>query len=371
MIGVMSETVNAALARKLTVGQKDLGDRPRSVLRALRLGFARAANDRVNLSLAIIGAKQSSRSAEDLVEAIGPDWLLLVFDGPGGRLAACLDPHLVSAIVQTQTIGEVLQDDPAPRAFTDTDAAMSALLIEAALTRSAGLIDPTAEQVCLVGHEYASRAANLRELSLALTDEAYRVFDLTVDLANGIKQGHISVFVPESPIVSDIADEASDHSGPRLEHSSGVVKADLNAALCRMTVPLSMLTAMQIGDILPLRGARLDRTEILTIERTRAGVGRLGQCGGLRAVRLNEHAALPALSGTEAQEFIESRGGIHPQDSLDEPMANVVEITPPVPMTDFEGSLSEDLILDDSDRMVAEISQLAGLNTPEPENGSS
>ncbi|WP_171235229.1 FliM/FliN family flagellar motor C-terminal domain-containing protein [Ruegeria sp. HKCCA6837] len=362
----MSEPVNAALVRKLSAGQKDLDDRPRSVLRALRLGFARAAGDRLNLPLAVIGARQTSQSAEHLVEAIGQDWLLLVFDGPQGRAATCLDPHLVSAIVQTQTIGEVMSDAPTPRAFTDTDAAMVAPLVEAALARSAGLIDPTTEQVCLEGNEYSSRAADLQSLSLTMTEDEYRIFDLTVDLANGVRQGQISVILPEAPVAPEAVEETPSPAGPRIEQSSGMVRADLNAALCRMTLPLSALSGMQVGDVLPLRGARLDRTEVLTIERTRAGVGRLGQCGGLRAIRLNEHAALPALSGAEAQEFIESRAGLNLQGSLDAPIDSAVEIMPPVPLAETGGILAEDLVIGDSEQMVAEISQLAGLNASEP-----
>ncbi|WP_050603267.1 FliM/FliN family flagellar motor switch protein [Ruegeria sp. 6PALISEP08] len=362
----MSETVNAALARKLSVGKKDLGDRPRSGLRALRLGFARAAGDRLNLPLAVIGAKQSSRSAEDLGETIGQDWLLLVFEGVEGRSAVCLDPHLVSAIVQTQTIGEVMPDDPAPRVFTDTDAAMAAPLIEAALTRSADLIDTVDEPVCLAGHEYSTRAANLRELSLAMTHEVYRSYDLTVDLANGVRQGHISVFLPETSAALEVAEQDLEHSGPRIEQSSGVVRADLNAALCRMTLPLSALSAMRIDDVLPLPGARLDRTVVLTIDRTRAGVGRLGQCGGLRAVRLNEHAALPALSGAEAQEFIESRGRLRPQDNVQEPITNTMDILPPASIPEGTEIVPDNTLIEDSERMVAEISHLAGLDTQEP-----
>ncbi|WP_298853469.1 FliM/FliN family flagellar motor switch protein [uncultured Ruegeria sp.] len=366
----MSQTVNAALVRKLSVGQKDRGDRPRSVLRALRLGFARAAGDRLNLSLAVIGAKQSSRSQDDLIEPIGQDCLLLVFDGPEGRAAACLDLNVVSAIVQSQTIGDVMPGDPEPRAFTDTDAAMVAPLIEAALARSAGLIDAAAEQICMAGYEFSARAEDLRNLSLAMSEEAYRVFDLTVDLANGVRQGQISVFLPDRPFALDKADEAIEAVGPRIEQSSGVVRAELSAVLCRMSLPLSDLSAMQPGSVLPLRGARLDRTEILTIDRTRTGIGRLGQCGGLRAVRLNEQVSLPALPGCDTQEFIESRRRLQPRDQLDEKAANAVGIVSPAVEVDVLESVENELLLNDSERMVTEISQLAGLDAADTNNSA-
>lgn len=359
----MSQDVNAALARKLSVGQKDLGDRPRSVLRALRLGFARAAGDRLNLPLAVIGAKQSNQSQEVPGDAAGQDWLLLVFDGPEGRAAACLNPNVVSAIVQAQTIGQVLSGDPGTRTFTDTDAAIVAPLIEAALTGSAALFDASSDQICLAGLEFTSRAKDLRTLSLAMTEEAYRIFELTVDLANGEQQGHISVFLPEHPAVPDVAEDAGEKADLRMDQCSGVMRAELTAALCRMSLPLSDLSGMRIGDILPLRGARLDRTEVLTIDRTRAGIGRLGQCGGLRAVRLNETAALPALTGADAQDFIASKSGTPPQDYPVEPAEHDAHAqTVPAGVSDLTDS---DLIVNDSERMVAEITQLAGLAPPE------
>ncbi|MCX8954843.1 flagellar motor switch protein FliM, partial [Ruegeria sp. NA] len=104
-------------------------------------------------------------------------------------------------------------------------------------------------------------------------------------------------------------------------------------------------------------------TEVLTIDRTRAGIGRLGQCGGLRAVRLNEAAALPALTGADAQDFIASKSETPPQDYPVEPAehdahAQIV----PAGVSDLTDS---DLIVNDSERMVAEITQLAGLAPPE------
>ncbi|QFT72224.1 FliM/FliN family flagellar motor C-terminal domain-containing protein [Ruegeria sp. THAF33] len=366
----MSQTVSAALARKLSVGRKDLGDRPRSVLRALRLGFARAASDRLNLPLAVIGAKQASRTQDDMVESVAQDWLMLVFDGPEARAGICLSPHVVSAIVQTQTIGEVLPGDPDPRAFTDTDAAMVVPFIETALTLTAGSIDAAAEQVCLTGYEFAARTKDSRGLSLAMTEDEYRVFDLTVDLAGGAQQGQISIFLPEHPATPEKAEEVTDPAGPRLEQASGVVRAELNAVLCRMSLPLSDLSEIQPGCVLPLRGARLDRTEILTIDRKPAGIGRLGQCGGLRAVRLNEHSTPPALSGDDAQEFIESRGRMQPHDDLVEPVSGAVDVMPPA-IEDAGLDLTDnDLSLNDSERMVAEISQLAGLDAADTNPGA-
>lgn len=150
------------------------------------------------------------------------------------------------------------------------------------------------------------------------------------------------------------------------------MRAELNAVLCRLSLPLSGLSSLNVGDQLPLDWARLDRTEILTIDRSRAAVGRLGQCGGLRAVRLNEHMPLPTLADPEAQRFVESPVR-EPDPAQTDPLSDALDIT----IYDGEelpGDMDEsDPILTEagSERMVAEISQLAGLKGLDDESGPS
>lgn len=358
----MTQTASAALARKLSVGQEGRGDKPRSLLRALRLAFARAAADRLQLPLSVIGAKQSCRTPNALTETVGADWLLLQFlDSDGGIAAICMDSGCVSAVVQVQTVGAVMPDSPSPRAFTDTDAAMVTPLIEDALSRAAALVDAPGDQVSLSGYEFAARPGDLRTLSLALGEDAYRVFDLTVELGGGLRQGQISVVLPDRPAETCETEAAQDDAGPNLEQASGVLRAELNTVICRMSLPLAALSQLQAGDVLPLTGSRLDRAEILTIDRTRAAVGRLGQCGGMRAVRMNEYAPLPAIAQTDAQQFLDAHSGMARQVGPDTPAPADLPLEAamfdPIPPDETE----TDLNLADSDQMIAEISQLAGL----------
>ncbi|SLN75285.1 FliM/FliN family flagellar motor C-terminal domain-containing protein [Ruegeria meonggei] len=363
----MTQTVSAALARKISAGQEEQGDKPRSVLRAMRLAFARAAGDRLHLPLSVIGARQSSRTSEALTDTIGGDWLLLqLVNAQGLSAAVCMDLGAVSAIVQVQTIGEVMPGAPAPRAFTHTDAAMVAPLVEDALSRAVTLVDAVKDQSALSGFEFASRLADLRTLSLAMVEDAYRVYDLTIELGGGLRQGQLSVVLPDS---LDEVGEQGEHpveTGPNLDQASGVLRAELNTVICRMTLPLASLSSFGVGDLLPLNGSRLDRAEILTIERTRAAIGRLGQCGGMRAVRLNEYASLQVLSPADAQEFLEARSPAAPHNptALTEDPPEVSMYDPNV-LADQEPSLN----FTDSDQMVAEISQLAGLTPPDKDTG--
>ncbi|CUH42077.1 hypothetical protein [Ruegeria atlantica] len=132
----MTQSVSTALARKLLAGQEEQGEKPRSVLRALRLAFARTAGDRFQLPLSVIGARQSLKAQDTLAEVVDADWMLLRLGNADGMSAAiCVDMGVVSAIVQVHTIGEVMPNPPTAREYTDTDAAMVAPLVEDALTR--------------------------------------------------------------------------------------------------------------------------------------------------------------------------------------------------------------------------------------------
>ncbi|MEM1006769.1 MAG: FliM/FliN family flagellar motor C-terminal domain-containing protein [Pseudomonadota bacterium] len=358
----MEHTIGAALARKLSMAQDDVGDRPHSILRALRLGFARVAAERFNLPLAVIGAKQSERKPENLANLVGEDVLMLLFSGEDGVSAACLDVNTVSAIVQSQTIGEVTQTPPPVRAFTDTDAAMTAPLVEDALKSAAALGATEDEHARLSAVEFTSRATDRRTLVLALVDDAYRVFDLTIDLAGGLRQGRIFVLLPDLSCSADDSDGDDTESGLRLEQSSGVLRAELNAVLCRVTLPFDHLSELRVGAMLPLAGARLDRTEVVSIDGLRASVGRLGQCGGMRAVRLNECSALPVITNPEEFAFIESQAAS--PAVLDHENANTMPLDP-VRLSEEVDVTHTDLPFDDSNRIAAEISQLAGLTDSE------
>ncbi|WP_170761922.1 FliM/FliN family flagellar motor switch protein [Ruegeria lacuscaerulensis] len=367
----MTQSVSAALVRKLSAGQDEQSDKPRSVLRALRLAFARAAGDELQLPLAIIGAKQSCQTPDALTRNVGEERLLLQFSNSDGASAAiCMDLSVVSAVVQVQTIGELMPEPPAPRAFTDTDAAMVAPLAEDALARAASLVDAPGDQSNMSGYEFTARLADLRTLSLAMVEDAYRAFDLTVELGGGLRQGLISVFLPDRPVESDDTDLRQEDIGPNLEQASGVLRAELNTVICRMSLPLASLSHLGVGDVLPLTGSRLDRAEILAIDRTRAAIGRLGQCGGMRAVRLNEDTPLPALSHPAEEEFLEARSPASSHGTSGTPAPTEISLAASPFDPNATDEITTDLNFSDSDQIVAEISQLAGL-TPQDDDTNS
>lgn len=283
----------STLRRKLAKakGRDPSGDR--SALRALRMSLARASRDLMDLPLSVIGATQSRCGQDDLATYLNAEALLMLFEGPD-RLsgAVTMDLPLTAALIQQQTMGKVLPNEPVGRPYTETDAALSAPLVEAMLTRAAEMAQLPQDRLCLDGYRFGARAEEAQSLALALNGDQFRVFDLTIDIANGLHQGVITLVLPEpdSPEECIAPDVVKTPAGPNLNASAMGAKADLLAVLCRLQIPLSEFSKMKPGDLIPLKPRRIEQTELQTIIGTTVVAGRLGQVDGYRAVRVNETA---------------------------------------------------------------------------------
>ncbi|WP_170435197.1 FliM/FliN family flagellar motor C-terminal domain-containing protein [Ruegeria arenilitoris] len=359
----MSKTVSAALARKLSAGQEGAGSKSRALLRALRLAIARAAVERFKLSASVIGAKQARRCQEVVTSGLEDGQLFLLFATKEGRVASVvLDVGLVSAVIQKQTMGEVFPDLPQPRALTDTDAAMVVPLVEDMLERARKLVDDQSDAARLNGYEFASRAVDRRTLSLALVEDGYDAFEFKVELEGGVRQGTVLILLPEISVAEGQDGHADLEPLKTLSQAAGVVRAELNAVICRMHLPLTTLSELGIGDLLPLAGARLDRIDIAAIDRTQATTGRLGQCGGQRAVRINEFLQPPAPTRPEAQSFVEHKRRDAPAETADFDLSRQDAVAQD--RSHAQSAVDEDFAQASTDRLASEISELAGLPAP-------
>ncbi len=300
----MAETEpTSALQRKMAAGRDGAQPGGRSILRALRLALARAAADEFELALSVIGATQARCAQENLERCLSDERMLVLLDGPDGATGALsLDRECIASLIQHQTMGQVTGNAPAGRGFTGTDAAMAAPLIDAMLIRAVDLADLVVDKHCLDGFRFGARAEDARSLILTLDADRYRMFELTLDFAGGVTQGAMGLVLPERPLDAVRAAGRGDlDTGPRMDRAIGLARADLTAVLCRLRMPLADLSAMKVGDVLPLVRDRLNETDLMTITGHRITSGRLGQVGGLRAVRMNEvapRAAPPSGQGT-------------------------------------------------------------------------
>jgi len=379
----------SVLERKLAAASAADRGTGRSALRALRLALARIAKKLYDLQLAVIGAKQTRCDHDGITRFLSDDHLLVLLDGADGLAgAASLDGSCVAALVQQQTMGQVTGNPMPDRAFTGTDAALAEPLIESLLARAAELSDDAEDQRCLSGFRFGARVDDARSLALALEADRFRVFELTVDIADGVMQGTMCLLLPDPPEDPDDSNKkgaAKGPKGPNLEQAIGVMRADLTAAICRLRLPLDELTAMQPGDVLPLVRERLEETELITIDGQTVAAGRLGQVNGLRALRLNETSVVEDLSEPPSQNGFGNRvvatqadanalvtleGSVSPpQGQVDHAgLPVVIDSTPGADPLSDQASEPDDLFEQMTPQeAAAEITKLAGLTAEDTE----
>lgn len=295
----MSDTTTAktadsgasVLARKLAVAREGAGGLSNSVtLKVLRRSMARAAADLCDLPLAVIAARQLNCVPEDLGRYLSDEKLLVVLDGPNGRIgAAALDAPTVTALIQQQTMGQVMGKAPTERHYTSTDAAMTADFIDRAFAKAISMLDGQPDLPLFEGFRFGARIEDVRSLMLGMEADDYRVIELTLDLSSGAMQGSVTLILPE-PTAADLGQEGQTglDFGPSLGNGMGAMRVEMSAVLCKVQVPVSQFSNLQIGDMLPLDQAFLYETDLVAINGQCISGGRLGQINGARAVRLNE-----------------------------------------------------------------------------------
>lgn len=372
--------VTATLKRKLAEAQSNSAGPEMTALRALRLSVARAGDDLFDMALGVAGIRQQRMVPEDMADVMSDDDLLIVLDCPEGQTgAATVSLPLVSSLIQQQTMGMVSDSTPVPRPFTDTDAAMCAPLLEGVLSRAAALAEAEIDQTCFRAIRFGARGEDVRSMMLGLRAQRYRLFWLTLDIALGRRQAEIVLALPDAdeehaaPGARTDADAERAAESPMLE-----VPAEVQAVLARISLPVSELNALRVGDSLPLPRDRLDDTALVTIGGRPVARGRLGQMNGSRAVRLMSAQSIPRAA-SEARELAfdplasPSGAGAPPPPDLAEPDGGfpMMDTQPDgAAFPPLDGDIDADALASLSPQEAAEqITELAGLSADDLASG--
>ena len=296
MAGVVAADADPAAGRDAAPG----------LARALGEAAARAGARMPALDLAV---EEWSCERLDMAAALGalPELaLVLPLRGPGGDLggAVIVEPVLVDALVEVQTLGRVDVVTRAPRKPTRIDATLArpfaAALISEAATRLAG--DAEAPEIGPIDpSRHLVGAAQLRreiEAPLALCVQ------VRLTVAGGARETVLRLLLPARPAAGLPAPKGGGTGASRPAARAKAPPEDvlrtgavrLEAVLPPVRLPLARLMALKVGDTIPLpadalsqlslRGGRLGTGRPLPSMRGAAIRGRLGQQGGARAVKL-------------------------------------------------------------------------------------
>ncbi|MFT7136412.1 MAG: flagellar motor switch protein FliM [Akkermansiaceae bacterium] len=296
----MTEQQQSAMRRKTQAGRAMHQSRTVSVLRALRLSMSKVGNDLFELPLAVLGATQEIVDNEGCAAVFKEDHLMVLLDGPGGaRGAAMVDAAFVGGLIQQQTMGSVqpFKADGPARTMTTTDASLIEPFINILLERAAPLPETEDERRLMTGFKFGAKAQDIRLLMLALEDKEYQILRLTLDLAQGTRQGELLFCLPvpkpppkiEDPHSEDDEDAADEGSKTLCENVLSL-KANLIVSLTQLQLPIRAAGALQVGQVLELGRVSFSDAQIRTLEGRILGHGVLGQRDGMRALRVKPRA---------------------------------------------------------------------------------
>ena len=310
----MANGLIGVIRRKLLAGRAVLAEGGPGADRGWRLALARAARDDLKLPLEVTKLALDRRSLAELLE-LPPDFaLIVVLEGPKDGLGLLvISAPVLAAMIEMQTIGKVAQASPTARKPTRTDAAMVATMIDSAL---AGLESGLAQEADLVwagGFRYASFLDDPRPLGLLLEDINYRVLTADVTLANGAREGSVLLALPAEgrgaqPDARFGLPEDDTVAGPAftaaLSEQVQAADCNLDAVLARLSMPLSRVLGLRVGEVLAMPRASLDQISFEGIDGRKVAEGKLGQNRGMRAIRLTPmtaRGATPVVVPTAVQ----------------------------------------------------------------------
>ncbi len=268
------------------------------------LALTRGAEEGAGLALGVLRVTGSRAGLAEVLERLPPMSLMGLCAGPkgaGGLIALC--PEVLAAVVERQTLGQVLPRPAAPRRPTRTDAAIAGGVIDGALTALEAALEEEADRIWAGGFRLSSVVEEVRALGLLLEEGDYRLLIAEVSLGGGAKAGTVLLALPaagrgEPPKKAGAGAEAAAAMVWQAGLAEQVMGAEaaLQAVLGRVTLTLAEVMALAPGEVLRLGGAALDRVDVEGGDGLRLAGGRLGQNRGMRAVRLSA-AAEPAARG--------------------------------------------------------------------------
>lgn len=332
---MVSDSSNAVLRRKTSAAREVWQARAMSPAKALKLAFARAADELMDLAVAVSSVETDTPSAEAMLGGLEEGALLILLDGPRGAIGvAAVEFPVVAGLVEMLTMGRVLRTPVETRSPTRTDAAMVAPLLDAAFANLAELLDgPEAAQVA--GYRFGVMMENPRMVGLAIEATEFRRQRMQLDIA-GAREGEVTLALPvqdDPPPVEEAEDgQAAERAASPLKPVLMSARARLDVVLHRLRMPLSELERLKPGDLVPVPRSALSDTTLEAGPRHRVAVARLGQMNGFRAVLLSPGDGAAMAAGAARGE-----GAAAPDapDAAPEPLSLPAEAPEPGDLPDL------------------------------------
>ena len=344
----MTESTHATLLRRMTRSQDaDVAENPLTSSRAVRLALTKAANDTVGLVLAVSSVAEEISGLDVMLDGL-PDGLMFVGLHRQGSLVGliALDMQLRAAVLEMETMGVLSPQAVDGRAPTLTDQMICEPMIAGFLEAFPQAVrgtdfDGWGDQVT---HE--GKISDTRTAGLLLDDCLYRVVQMTVQLGPADRQGLLLMALPLAEVPEATVPPAIEKSDWDVAFPKAVqdAPATITALLHRFKLPLAMARGLQVGAVLPLPGCSVTSVRLLSADGQEVAQAKLGQSGGMRAVRLQAAPVLDLHELTSGGGDAQAPAAV--ENGMELPIDLAVDVQTPDP---FETDLAFDVALDASD----------------------
>jgi len=304
----MAESGTATvLKRKAEHGRASL-DRPRGgaePARALQDAFRRAAEEELKTTVLAGEPRERRANPVELVESLPDQAFLGILLGPEEGVGLfCLDPTALAAVIEMRTMGRIGKHSQPPRRTTRADAAMAIDLIDRVLAEFEAPLLETEAARWASGWRYQLFLPDPRPLPVVLEECIYRVLETEIVFGSGEKEGKVLIAVPATgraqprpppePPSESLAARAAEAWARSMHAAVASAEVTLDVVLGRLRLPLEDLAGLSPGDRIVLPLSALGTVRLMAPGAEAVAEGRLGQAGGLRAIRIADPSLRPA-----------------------------------------------------------------------------
>lgn len=265
--------------------------------KALQDAFRRAAEEELELSVTAAKPNERHATLAELLDSLPEQAFLGILLGPEEGVGLfCLDAAALSAVIEMRTLGRVSKHQSPARRTTRTDAAMVVDLIDRILAEfEAPLLEEEAARWAS-GWRYQLYLPDPRPLSVVLEEGVHRVLETDISFANGTKEGKALIALPATgrarprPPTPPDPDSSAAHTADAWSRAMGEAVASAEASfdvvLGRLRLSLDALSGLAVGDRIVFPINALGGVKLVATGGGLVAEGRLGQSGGVRAVKM-------------------------------------------------------------------------------------
>lgn len=286
----MSDTGATALRRMIGMARRMPAHGSVRIEDALRLALSRAGQDAARVALAGGTIQNNSAAIAGLGALLPQGGLWVLVQGPHRlRGVVGLDANLLAGLVQALTMGRIRAVAAGARAATQTDALLLRRFLGVLLDTLARRLDGQPAGAWAAGFQPRDRIVDAARLPHLLPDMPYRVLACAVDMAEGVASGSLVLALPEAmPVAQAENPQAAERAafGAALGRALADAPAELEAVLCRLTLPLDTVANLEPDMVLTLPRHAVGEVVLQGCDGRPAAMARLGQSRGQRAVKL-------------------------------------------------------------------------------------